>query len=395
MDALETPETSHYHAAIQSVLPALKAHREATEAARSAAPESIAALKKAGLARLLTPSRHGGHEAPIRAQLLACAEAARACPASSWVMMVCGAHNWVAGSFSEQCRTEIFGPDRDVFIAGTLAAQGRYEKADGGWRLTGRWQFCSGVDHAPWLLISAARAKDSTNGPTSLHAFIPRDQAQVVDTWYTLGMRGSGSKDIVLDDVFVPEHRAEPTGRLFNGRSPHALDHDSGHYVLPVASCLATQVGGCVLGMAREMLSLFIEKTRVRPDIYTGEGSGAKARSAGIQRRVAEASGEITTAELLLGRNCDIFDEISAARAPCDAATQSRLRWHATYAAELCRRAVDRLFVGAGAHAAFDGEPLQRYYRDVMMATRHAMVDLDTTTEMEGMSLLGVDPGKR
>ncbi len=392
MNALETPETQPFLEAIHSTLPVLETHREASETARSAAPESIAALKQAGLSRLLSPALYGGHEAPIRAQLLACSETARACPATSWVMMVCGAHNWVAGSYSPQCREEIFGPDPELFVAGTLAAQGQFKKADGGWRLSGRWQFCSGVDHAPWLLVSAARPKDSSDGPNSVHAFIPRDQAQIDDTWFTLGMRGSGSKDIVLEDVFVPAHRVEPTGRLFNGASPHALDHASGLYVLPVASCLATQVGGCLLGMAREMLRLFIEKTRVRPDIYTGQGKGAKARSAGIQRRVAEASGEITTAELLLGRSCDILDAISASKTPTDLATQSRLRWQATYAAELCRRAVDRLFVGAGAHAAFDGEPLQRYYRDVMMATRHAMVDLDGTAEMEGKTLLGVEP---
>jgi alkylation response protein AidB-like acyl-CoA dehydrogenase len=394
MNALETSETRGYRSAIEAVLPVLMAHREGTEVARSAAPESITALKEAGLARLVTPSRNGGQGASIRAQVHACAELARACPASSWVLMVCGAHNWISGSFSEQCRAEIFGSDRDTLIAGTLAGQGQFKKAEGGWRVSGRWQFCSGVDHSPWLLIGAFRAKDSAPGPNSLHVMLPKDQVEVDDTWYTLGMRGSGSKDVVLDDVFVPEYRAQATGKLFNGLSPHTGDHgdDSGIYMVPVMCSLSTQLAGSVLGMAREMLSLFIEKTRVRADIYSGEGSGAKARRGTMQRRVAEASGEITAAELLIARNCDMFDEISSTRTAADVEAQSLMRWHAAYAAELCRRAVERLYAGAGAHAAYDGAPMQQYYRDVVMATHHAAVDMDGAAELEGALKLGVDP---
>lgn len=97
MNALQTPETLSYQAAIDSVLPVLAAHRAASEEGRSAAVDSITALREAGLARLMTPKLNGGHGASIRAQVHACAELARACPASSWVLMVCGAHNWIAG----------------------------------------------------------------------------------------------------------------------------------------------------------------------------------------------------------------------------------------------------------------------------------------------------------
>lgn len=392
MNALETTETSRYNAAIASVLPVLATYREATEAARSAAPESIAALKAAGLSRLLTPLVNGGQGATLRAQLHACAETARACPASSWVMMVCGAHNWISGSFSAQCRAEMFTADPDLFIAGTLASQGQFKKVKGGWLLSGRWQFCSGVDHSPWLLIGAMRAKDS-GGPASLHVMLPRDEVEVDDTWYTLGMRGSGSKDVVLKEVFVPAHRAEATGKLFSGRSPHADDHDnSGLYRVPVLCSLSAQLAGAVLGMARQMLSLFIEKTRVRPDIYSGEGSGAKARSGTMQRRVAEASGEIVAAELLLGRNCDSFDEITEANEPVDNETMALIRWQSAYSVELCRRAVERLYAGAGAHAAYNDSPMQQYYRDVMMASHHAAIDMDGAAELQGMSILGVEP---
>lgn len=394
MNALETIDTLDYQAAIQSILPVLTAHREATEAGRSAAPESVAALREAGLAKLMTPTLNGGHGASIRAQVHACAELARACPATSWVLMVCGAHNWISGSFSEACRSEMFGSDQDLLIAGTLAGQGRFKKADGGWRVSGRWQYCSGVDHSSWLLIGALRDPDDTvKGPNSLHVMLPKAEVEVDDTWHTLGMRGSGSKDVVLDNVFVPDHRAQATGKLFNGSSPHAHDHDnSGVYMAPVMCSLSTQLAGAILGMAREMLSLFVEKTRVRPDIYSGQSSGAKARMGTMQSRVAEASAEITSAELMIGRNCDMFDEITAAKQPADMKAQAQMRWQSAYAAGLCRRAVERLYAGAGAHAAYNDSPMQQYYRDVIMATHHAAVDMDGAAEFEGMAILGVEP---
>ena len=396
MNALETSETRDDQAAIGSVLPMLAAHRDETEAGRSVSPESIAALKAAGLARLMTPVNNGGSGATLRAQVYACSELARACPASSWVLMVCGAHNWMSGGFSQQCRSELFDDAANLMIPGTLASQGQFKKAEGGWRLSGRWQFCSGVDHSPWLLIGAGRAKNSVGGPGSLHVMLPRSDVEVDDTWHTLGMCGSGSKDVVLDDVFVPAHRAEATGALFSGRSPHVNDHvNSGLYMIPVLCSLSTQLGGTVLGMAREMLSLFIEKTRVRTDIYSGEGSGAKARRGTMQRRVAEAQGEITSAELLLARNCDLFDEIAAAKEVVDDEAQSLMRWQSSYAVELCRRAVERLYAGAGAHAAYNDSLMQQYYRDVVMASHHAAIDMDSAAELQGMTLLGIDPNKQ
>lgn len=396
MNALETPETLSYQPAIDAVLPVLATHQEMTEAGRSAAVESITALRQAGLARLMTPKLNGGHGASIRAQVHACAELARTCPASSWVLMVCGAHNWIAGSFPDACRRELFDDDRDLLIAGTLAGQGRFRKADGGWRVSGRWQYCSGVDHSPWLLIGSLHDPDDpAKGPNSLHVMVPTEQVEVDDTWHTLGMRGSGSKDVLLHDVFIPEHRAQATGKLFNGLSPHARDHEnSGVYMAPVMCSLSTQLAGTILGMSRRMLSLYIENTRVRPDIYSGQGSGAKARMGTTQSRVAEAYGDITAAELLIARNCDMFDVIAETREPAGPEAQAQMRWHSAYAAELCRRAVERLYAGAGAHAAYNDAPMQQYFRDVIMATHHAAVDRDGAAEVQGMAMLGVEPGR-
>ena len=133
----------------------LAANAAASEAARRLEPDSMAAITASGLGRLLVPRRYGGYEGELRTQAAAMAVLAQGDPAASWVQMVLGGHDWVVGSFPEACQDEVFGPDPDVRIPGTLAAQGKARRVAGGWELSGRWQFCSGVDHGEWLLIGA------------------------------------------------------------------------------------------------------------------------------------------------------------------------------------------------------------------------------------------------
>jgi alkylation response protein AidB-like acyl-CoA dehydrogenase len=377
-------------AAAQSIGRRLEATAPHSERLRRLDDDAVAAMREAGLSRVLTPRRYGGYELPLRAQILSCAATARGCTAASWVQMVCGAHTFVVGGFPDACQKEVFGADPDVLIAGTLASQGTVERVDGGWLLDGRWQFCSGVDHSPWLLIGARQVKETEdpNRVTNAHVMVPTSDIEIDDTWYTLGMRGTGSKDIVAHRVFVPAHRAMPTGPLFLGCSPHAAGPV---YRLPVLAALASMLAGTVLGMAEYGFERFVERTKARRDVY---GGGSKAASAGIQRRVAEASAELGAARLLLDRICDRFDAAMAEdRPPLDVAVRARLRWDAAYVVELSRRAFDRLFAAAGAHAVYDPSELQRVHRDLHTASHHAIVDFDSVAELCGRLTLGLDPG--
>lgn len=379
-----------YLEAAERVTPILTKHRQETEAGRSLHPESARALRESGLSRLLAPQSFGGHEAPLRAQVMTCAATARACPATSWVQMVCGAHSFVLGSFSPECQREVFEDDPGVLIAGTLSSQGAGRRSEGGWLVSGRWQFCSGVDHSEWLLIGASQRDAKKGDPRNIHFVVPTREVQVDDTWFALGMRGTGSKDIVLEEIFVPDHRVMPTGDLFAGLSPWAAEHPTGLYMHPVLPALATQLAGCALGMAREMLARFVEHNRVREDVYD---SSAKAQKASLQRRIAEASAEISSAEAMILQNCDRFDAFNEARRPADIDARAQLRWQACYAVESCRRAAERLFAGAGAHAAYDDSPIQASFRDISVVAKHAAVDFDGAAEIVGRLALGLDAG--
>jgi alkylation response protein AidB-like acyl-CoA dehydrogenase len=177
---------------------------------------------------------------------------------------------------------------------------------------------------------------------------------------------------------------------LFEGRSPHAGMHATGLYRLPVLSGLALQLGGAVLGIARRSVELHVERARTRLEVYTKD---PKAQSAGTQRRIAESSAELVSADLLLGRAADEFARIAAGGQPATVAERADLKWSAVYAAELCRRAMERIFAASGAHAVYDESPLQVLYRDLNTACHHAAVDFDGTAEMYGRLALGLPPG--
>ncbi|MBT3534161.1 MAG: hypothetical protein HN478_09790, partial [Rhodospirillaceae bacterium] len=217
---------------------------------------------------------------------------------------------------------------------------------------------------------------------------VPTADIQIDDTWFTLGMRGSGSKDLVAEDVFVPSHRTMPTVALFMG----TFSGSAGPlYHLPVMGGLASMLAGTVLGMAEAGLAQFVDATRIRRDIYAG---GSKAAKTGIQMRVAEAGGELASAHMLVERNCDLLDAaVIANEPPLDLTARVQIRWNAAYAVELCRRATERIFAAAGAHAIYDDHPLQRLHRDINTACHHAIVDFDGVAELKGRVELGLDEG--
>jgi alkylation response protein AidB-like acyl-CoA dehydrogenase len=154
----------------REIVPLLAASAAESERDRSLAPRSVAAMERIGLWRLLTPKRWGGLEADFRTQVAASATLVEGDSAAGWVLLVINAHAFVLASFPPECQEEVFGPDPNVRIPGTLATQGKARAVDGGWRVSGRWQFASGVDHGQWLLIGALQ--DSVP-PRGVHVVVP------------------------------------------------------------------------------------------------------------------------------------------------------------------------------------------------------------------------------
>ena len=376
--------------AAEAIAGTLAANARESELGRMVSPSSVRTMADAGLWRILTPSTYGGSEAGLRAQVDTLLVTAAADPAAGWVQMVSNAHCWMVGSFPVPCQDEVFAGGADIRVPGTLAAQGKARRVDGGWRLDGRWQFASGVDHGDWVMVGAIADHLPESPERGLHVVVPKADVFVDDTWHTLGLRGTGSKDIVADDVLVPAHRAIPTRLVFDGVSPHGERHATSFNRLPVLVCLSVQLAGAVVGIARGALDLHVERTAARHEVYTRK---PKAESVGAQLRVAESTTELTAAMLLVRDAADRCDEVGRTGERLSVPERAELKWHASYAVELCRRATDRVFAGAGAHAVYDDSVLQSRYRDVNTACHHAVADYDANAEMYGRTRLGLDPG--
>jgi alkylation response protein AidB-like acyl-CoA dehydrogenase len=368
---------------VAAIAPVLAQAAPASDAARRVAPESIAAMVSAGMFRIAQPARVGGYELGLRTLADAVTALSQSCPSSGWVLMVMGAHHWCMGSFPAAGQDEVFA-GRDNLIAGTLSWQGSAVAMDGGYRVAGRWQFGSGVDHCQWVMLGCA--DPATHAPR-VHVVARRDEIEIDDTWKVMGLAGTGSKDVVAHGVFVPERRAIDTRMLFRGESPHAAIHATNLYKLSAEAMLSLSVATACLGSAKFALTEFVRRTKERRVILTG---APKAEHGPTQVRMAEAAGEIHAADLRIHDALAEFDGLMATSERPDLEHRTRVKWQAAYAAELCRRAVDRLFAGSGAHAVYAASPLQAAFRNINVAAQHASIDFDTAAEQYARLRLGV-----
>jgi alkylation response protein AidB-like acyl-CoA dehydrogenase len=229
-------------------------------------------------------------------------------------------------------------------------------------------------------------ADPETHGPR-VHLVMPRNDLEIDDTWHVMGLQGTGSKDVVAHEVFVPEHRTIDTRTLFRGASPYAATQATNLYRLSAEAMLSVSVATAVLGSAKYALRQFIERTKERRVILTG---ARKAEHGPTQVRLAEAAAEIHSADLLLHDVLGEFDQLMAEGDGFTVEHRARAKWNAAYSAELCRRAVARMFSGSGAHAVYAPSGLQAAFRNVNVGAQHASIDFDNSAEFYARIKLGL-----
>lgn len=367
-------------ARVAALAPGLAGDALACDTARRVIPSSMAAMVRAGLFRISAPSRVGGYELRVRTFHNAVTEISQSCPSSGWVLMVMDAHHHVMGSFPPEAQDEVFTIGGGL-VAGTLSWQGTATPASGGYRVNGRWQFGSGIDNADWVMLGCADPK----GAPLVHVVLPVSDITVDDTWHVIGLQGSGSKDLVANNVFVPEHRTVNTLDLFGGRSPHSAMHPTNVYKISAQEMLSLSVTAGVLGSAKHARDAFVEHTRERRNVLTG---ARKAEHIPTQMRAAESAIEIHAAELLVADMHTEFERLMASGERTDSAHRARYCWQAAYGVDICRRAVNRLYEASGAHAVYDGGAVQTAFRNINVAAQHASVGFDTGAEAYGKVLL-------
>jgi len=381
-DAARATKLSGEDAALRgaALVPALKERAFQAEARRSIPPETVDDIISSGLLRLANPDRYGGCGLDCDTIFEVAMELGRGCGSTAWAYSVWGIHNWVLGHFPEQAQEEYFADPDVISSTSYTPARAKVTPVDGGFRLSGQWDFSSGCDVARWVTVGGM-------GPESLLWFlVPASEVTIVDTWYVSGLRGTGSKDIAIDNAFVPAHRVLDTRLPGEGKTSGWELHHRRGYRAPLLSLFPFTLASPAIGIAQGAVEEFTQQLLDRPAF----GGGRAAESVPAQLRLAESSAEVDAARTILRRNCrEILDRAANGEAP-SLLDRARYRRDHGFIANLCTRAVDRLFDGAGGHALYDSNPLQRQQRDVHAAVHHVALRWDATAEQYGRIALGL-----
>ena len=385
-DVTATPQTSTLLGRARELWPLLQARATETDALRRLPDEVVHAVRKAGLCRLMVPRRLGGFETNIRAYMEVMAELGRGCGSTAWVASLVNVCAWLASLFPDRAQRDIWSADPDAWVAGSLNPIGETTQVDGGWRVTGRWQWASGCLHAQWAACGINMKDDSGRIVNVGLSLMPMSDLAIEDTWQMAGMRGTGSNTIVARDVLVPEHRFLPYPPAFEGayRTEHGEETVYRAAFVPVTVLI---LAGSQLGVARAALDYVVSKAEARGITHTT--FARQADSAGFQMLVAEAALRIDSAHLHALRAADDLDACTASGRYPDNTMRARMRADTALAAKYCRDAVDMLVSAHGTSSLADASPMQRFWRDIHVASHHAITEWQVNLEVYGKALLG------
>ena len=380
--AVRPPVTSDVVAAVSELAPQFRERSPVTEANRTAPRESIEELVDAGVARLLVPREYAGSDLPVRAIVEVTAAAAYGCPSTGWCAAQMAHHPHVVGMFPAEGQHAVWGDGPDVVIASSTAPAGRAERVPGGYRLTGRHAFASGVNNAGWTFVGAMVA--NPDGPPEWRLFlVDRDRYTVEDTWHTAGMRGTGSNTVVIDDVFVPEGHTLSQLDAREGTGPGAATNADPKFGLPWMAYALLGFTSTMLGAAQGAY----DHTRTTLGGKRDPSGRRVAEGQILQVRIGFAAARISTARtLLLG----IADRADVA-APYSLEERATIARDNTFASMLLAEAADTLLEVSGTGGFADTSPVQQAWRDIHFAVAHISVNKTETGGRFGRIALGVE----
>jgi 3-hydroxy-9,10-secoandrosta-1,3,5(10)-triene-9,17-dione monooxygenase len=369
----------------RALIPRLAERAPAATAARQLPAQTIEEYREAGILRILQPRRFGGEQGRFSLFSRIVEELTYGCASSAWVYAVLAEHQWIIASYPEKAQIEIWGDNPEAVASSSLAPRAAARRVAGGWRLSGHYPFSSGVDHAQWAIVGAFLGE--MGDPLHVaYLLVPLAETEIVDDWQVLGLLGTGSKSLVLRDVFVPEHRVVMVADLFAGTPPGALLYPDYPVVrAPRGFLVSYSLPPVCIALGRRALDLACGTLAGR----VSRGVTRVAQSEIVQMAVGEAAAAIDAATLLLhtGRESSTAAVSSGHRITQAAAL--RARRDMTYAQHQVGWALERLCELSGARWVYDSDPLQEIRRDVMTILTHHAASRQAAMVPYGRMLLG------
>jgi 3-hydroxy-9,10-secoandrosta-1,3,5(10)-triene-9,17-dione monooxygenase len=359
---------------------------ERAEKLRRLPPENVAAMMQSGLMAMMRPARFGGWGGDWIDLLNACTEVGRVCGSTSWCLSFLLHHQWIFAYFPDAAQKRVYGADPDPKFVVSFAPAGKVRAVPGGWELSGEWPWGSGGDHCNWGMVNAI-IPDPAGGPPHARFFLLQPgQFRMRDVWYSVGLKASGTNNIVVDPLFVPAELTLDLQQARDGTAPGCSLDEGVLFRSPLTAQAWVGIVSPLLGVARGACDAFIDYTRAKISTM-----GDKvAEGAPMQIAIGESLADLDAAFALAER----VNESLFANQPIALEHRVSHRRNATLASRLALQAVDRLFDLAGAQGLTETGALQRHWRDAHAITHHYALNNVAFQNSGRLALgLGMTPG--
>jgi 3-hydroxy-9,10-secoandrosta-1,3,5(10)-triene-9,17-dione monooxygenase len=380
------PEPAELIANARAMIPALAARALEQRRMRRILPETIAQMQSAGFFRVLQPRRWGGYEMDLGTFYAIEIALGEGDMSTGWTYGVLGVVSWVLGLFDDRAAQEAWGTDASVLICSSTMPAGKATAVDGGFRLSGHWRYASGCEHCGWALLGGMVGAENA-APDWRFFLVPRRDYRTVDAWQVAGLQGTGSIDVILDDVFVPAYRTQRLQDNFLLRGAGQALNTSSLYRLPFGQIFVRGVSTAGLGALQGMLAALIDHGRSR----VTRAGGRSAENPFVQLLCAETAAAIDEMRTTLDRNFRVLHDYAQRGETPPLELRLQYKFQSSAVMERSTRLAARIFKATGAGGLSDELPFGRILADLMAARQHVSNQYEHYGSNWGATMFGIE----
>ncbi|MCX2981900.1 flavin-dependent monooxygenase [Halieaceae bacterium IMCC14734] len=366
--SMGSPRAEHLLQAARDMQPVLRERAAECKSLRRVPDETVADFKAAGFFKILQSEQFGGYAMDPQVFYAVGLEVAKACMSSAWVLGVVAVHNWQLALFDDQAAQDVWAEDPEVLISSSYAPVGKVVPVDGGFKLSGRWSFSSGSEHCKWVFLGAVvPTEDAPFDMSNYRTFlVPIADYEIADNWDVVGLQGTGSHDVIVEDAFVPEHRTHKVIDGFNCDNPGNEINSAPLYRMPFMQVFVRAVCTASLGALHGSLDNFVEvaKTRQAGPVPMRDDPMAKLLA-------AEVKAEIEQMKLVMYRNFDAMMDCTRAGEPIAVEDRIRYRYDSAMVADRCLAMSSKMLKAAGSSGIRQGSELLSRHLDILASQAH------------------------
>lgn len=343
---------------------------------------------ESGFFKILQPKRYGGLELQPKDFFDVQIKLAEGCMSTAWVLGVVAIHNWQLALYDDEAQEEVWGDDDNTLISSSYMPVGKVTPVEGGYRLSGRWGFSSGSRHCQWVFVGAV-VPPQGDQPADYRTFlVPRADYKIEENWNVSGLEGTGSNDIIIDDVFVPEYRTHRSLDGFNCQSPGNLVNTNALYRLPFGQIFVRAVSSSSMGALQSAVDASVDINKSRVGLNDGK---LAAMDPGAQYAVADAIRVIDESKTIMYRNFDTMMDYASKSETPPMEERVKMRYDAALVAPKCAEVVNDLFIYAGAQGIFRDHPINRAWLDINAGRTHVANNVGKLGRNLGGFMMGLD----